>query len=132
MQVVVQAGEEEVGAGAGSRTHQESWQEPGRADLGNRGESRILPVSPVLGKAERLSVAEEVGGWSVRTAKGGHPAQDTWRASALRDEVTLLWFAEMQSTVEKSRNVLINAILENGLFYTDGSIRKNPQAQIPS
>ena len=68
----------------------------------------------------------------MKTAKGAHPAQDTWWASALRDEVTLLWFAEMQSTVEKSRNVLTNAILENGLFYTDSSIRKNPQAQIPS
>lgn len=63
MRVVIQAGEEEVGAGAGSRTHQESWQEPGKADLGNRGESRITGTWKIrTSHRERSSVAEEVGG----------------------------------------------------------------------
>ena len=70
--------EEEVGAGMGFRTHQESPQETWRADLGNRGESRILPVSPALGKAERLieSRAVQLRRWgaSVRMAKGGAPS----------------------------------------------------------
>lgn len=62
----------------GFRTHQESPQETWRADLGNRGESRILPVSPALGKAERLieSRAVQLRRWggSVRMAKGGAPS----------------------------------------------------------
>lgn len=62
----------------GSRMHQESRQEPWRADLGNRGESRIFPVSPALGKAECLTESRAVQlrrwGGSVRTAKGGAPS----------------------------------------------------------
>lgn len=78
MRVVVQTGEEEVGAGVGSQTHHESRQEPGKADLENRGESRILPVSPAFGKAECLTESRAVWlrRWGVvcEDGQGGMPS----------------------------------------------------------
>lgn len=71
---------------------------------------------------EQSSAAEEVGRVCEDGQARGAQPRTPGGPSALCVEVTLLQFAEMRSTVEKSRHVLMNAILENGLFLTQTAV----------
>lgn len=117
-----------LGGGGGSRDGLPDAPGVSAGDLeGGLGEPRREQDPPSLTGTwksrtphrEQSSAAEEVGSiCEDGQGRGTQPRQDMWRASALCVEVTLLQIAEMRSTVEKSRNVLMNAIVENGLFFT--------------